>query len=150
MVTPATFRSMFSEFANPDSFSDLAITNWTNVALNLLDATRWDVMLDYGTMLYVAHHLTLARRDALAAQVGGVPGEVKGVVTAKQIDKVSASYDSRSVTLENAGSYNLTRYGVELYQLIGQFGAGGMQIQGGFPYDIWGEAWGGGYFGPTQ
>lgn len=129
-VTAASFRQQFNEFANPDLYSDFAINSWVTLALLMLDPARWDVMLDYGTSLFVAHRLALARADVLASLVSGTPGAPKGVLTSKSIDKVSASYDAASITLEGAGQYNMTRYGIELWQLMGQMGAGGLQISG--------------------
>ncbi len=140
MVTPGSFRQQFNEFANVDVYSDFAITTWTNVALSLLDAGRWDTLLDYGTSLYVAHKLVLSRRNALASLTTAVPGQVVGIQTSKSIDKVAASYDSASVALEGAGQYNSTAYGIELWQLMGQIGAGGMQVSGGFAAN---SAWNG-------
>jgi hypothetical protein len=129
-VTPASFRQAFPQFKNPDKFGDFAITMWSGIAYNLLDPVRWDVMLDYGAMLYTAHRLVLMERDVLTAIGGGIPGAVTGVLTAKAIDKVSSSYDAQSVTLEDGGDYNMTRYGIELLKLMRQFGMGGLQMSG--------------------
>ena len=129
-VTPASFRQTFPEFKDAGVYTDIQITAYTTLAGNLLDPVRWGVILDYGTSLYVAHRLALSRRDQLTQRVGGVPGEVKGPATAKSVDKVSGSFDSASVTLEDQGQWNLTRYGIEFMQLARQFGSGGMQISG--------------------
>lgn len=127
-VTPASFRAQFEEFADPQAYSDAAIGAWTTVALNLLDPNRWDTMLDYGTSLYVAHRLVLMQRGKAANAAGAIPGEVKGPSTAKGVDKVSQSFDTKAVTLEGAGFYNSTTYGIELWQLMLQFGAGPLQM----------------------
>lgn len=138
MVTPATFRQQFPEFSNPAIYEDIRINNFIAVAANLLPATRWGSLLDYGTSLYVAHKLALQQRSVLAANSGALPGAIQGVLTAKQVDKVSASYDSRSVTFEEAGQYNLTTYGIELWQLMGQIGSGGLQVDACAPNPIYG------------
>jgi hypothetical protein len=127
-VTPQSFRSTFGEFADPQAYTDAAITIWINNAVALLDECRWGTMLDYGTMLYVAHVLVVRRRSALASAVGGVPGEVKGPLTSRTVDKVSTSFDSQAVTFDAAGFYNSTTYGLELWQLMLQFGAGPLQV----------------------
>jgi hypothetical protein len=127
-VTPASFRAQFPEFADPGVFSDTAIENWTTIALLLLDPCRWNTLLDYGTSLYIAHRLSLSARDILRANAGGIPGQTPGLLTAKAVDKASAGYDVSKVALDGAGEYNATRYGVELWKLMGQMGAGGAQV----------------------
>lgn len=143
-VTSSSFRQVFNEFRDPDIYSDFAITTFTTVALNLLDPVRWGDMLDYGTMLYVAHRLVLARRDSLTSSVGGVPGATGGVLTSKSVDSVAASYDTSATTHEGAGQYNLTRYGVELWGYMMDFGSGGVQMMSStLPRDF---GWDGGLF----
>lgn len=79
-------------------------------------------------MLFVAHHLTLDARDAAAVAAGGVPGELKGPAASKSVDKVSVSYDTKAVTFEDQAFWNLTRFGIQLYNLARLIGAGGVQL----------------------
>ena len=87
--------------------------------------------MDIGVSLYAAHYLTIGRRNELAAQRGGVTGNVEGPKSAKAVDKVSASMDTKAVTIENAGFYNLSVYGIQLFQLARYVGAGPVQVNGG-------------------
>jgi uncharacterized protein DUF4054 len=128
VITPASFRQQFPAFADVDVYDDIQITLFIGVAGNLLDANRWDTLLDYGTALFVAHHLVLAARDEATVAVGGIAGAVQGILTAKAVDKVSASYDASSVSLEDGNFWNMTRYGIEFLRYARQFGAGGFQL----------------------
>jgi hypothetical protein len=144
----ATFRAMFPEFTDLGAYPDIAINAYSALALLRLDAQRWDSLLDYGVSLFVAHFMSLARKEAIAASRGKgnvAPGLVSGLATSKSVDKVSVSYDVNSILMQGAGQWNLTRYGIELYQLMGQVGAGGMQVDArsfpgpeGFPFGFTG------------
>jgi hypothetical protein len=128
MVTPGQFRQSFKAFRDPNIYDDFTINMFIGVAGNLLDPNRWDTMLDYGTMLFVAHHLALSALDEATVEAGGIGGGVKGVLNSKSVDKVAAGYDTGAVTIENAGHWNMTRYGIEFFQLAEQFGSGGIQL----------------------
>lgn len=134
-MTPTLFRSIFREFAEPDTSPDDAITFYIGLATNFLNGSessvgqRWDATsLDYGIGLFVAHHLALSQRAVATAQAGGIPGDVRGPATAKTIDKVSTSYDTKAVTWENEAFWSQTTYGVRLVDLARMFGAGGVQL----------------------
>lgn len=134
-MTPTLFRSIFREFAEPDTSPDDAINFYIGLATKFLNGStssvgqRWDdTSLDYGIGLFVAHHIALSQRAVATAQAGGVPGEVKGPATAKAVDKVSQSFDSKAVTWENEAFWNQTQYGVRLVDLARMFGAGGVQL----------------------
>ncbi len=131
MITPAQFRQDFPEFANVGTFPDSAVNLWLAVAGRLLPSLRWQDNLDLGTELFTAHHLVLSARDQAAAAVGGIPGEVKGPVASKAVDKVSVSYDTGSVSLTDAGFWNMTSYGIRFLTLGRYMGAGGIQL--GYP-----------------
>jgi len=124
----ATFRSDLPEFANATRFPDSRINFWLGIGNKLLNAQRWADLLDHGLELFVAHHLTLAKQNEAAAATGGVPGVSTGAVSAKEVDKVSVSYDTSAGLEENAGHWNLTTYGTQLIRLARMVGSGGMQF----------------------
>jgi hypothetical protein len=130
-MTPTLFRQIFREFAEPDTAPDDAINFYTTLAQSFLNPQRWGDTLDYGIGLFVAHHIAIGQRAVATAQAGGIPGDVKGPATAKSIDKVSQSYDTKAVTLEDEAFYNQTVYGVRFITLSRQFGAGGIQLGAG-------------------
>jgi Protein of unknown function (DUF4054) len=127
-VTPATFRGQFPEFSDPLVYTDSQINFWAGLAVTFINADRLSDIVDYAIALFVAHHMSIGARDQAAAAVGGQPGEIVGPKTAKSVDKVSASYDTASITLEGGGFWNSTAYGVRLLQLARMYGAGGIQI----------------------
>lgn len=128
MVTPESFRAAFRAFADSGQYSDGTIEYWVTVATGFLDPNRWGTSLDYGVGLFAAHHMVLDARDVQVTTAGGVPGDVNGPATAKQIDKVSKSMDTKAVTIENADFWNMTTYGIRFMRLAKQFGAGGIQL----------------------
>ena len=124
----ATFRQRFPEFSSEINYPDAQIQFWLDYSLVLLPADRWQDQIEYGTGLLTAHHLVIGRKNQLAADAGGVGGGVTGVQTSKSVDKVSASYDAGAVTIEGAGFWNMSSYGIQFYQLAQMIGAGGIQL----------------------
>ena len=127
-LTPATFRQQFPEFCNTGLYPDAAVSMWITTAGLLLNADRWSELIDIGTGLFVAHNLTVSARDQVAAQSGAIPGQASGIMASKAVDKVSASYDTAAIQLDNGGYYNSTSYGIRLLQMARWVGAGGVQI----------------------
>lgn len=122
------FVAAFAEFADPSQFPDSSFTFWQGIAALRLRADRWCELLDHGSMLFIAHNMVVQRRNAKAAWNGGSLGTVEGPTTAKSIDKVSKSQDAAAVTIEGAGDWNATTYGIQFYQLAQIVGAGGRQL----------------------
>jgi hypothetical protein len=127
-MDPTQFRTDFPAFANTTMYPDAVIAFEIGIATSLLNAERWGTMLNYGIELYVAHNLVLAAQAAEDSALGNTPGEMTGPTSAKGVDKVSASYDTQSVSLENAGYWGLTWYGTKFLQLARMMGAGGIQL----------------------
>ncbi len=128
-VTAAIFRTNFPAFASTTTYPDAQVNFWLTYADTLLyDVCRWADMRDYGIQLVMAHQLTLAARDAVAAAAGGSPGSVAGAVSSKAVGGVSVSYDTSAAVLENGGYWNLTTYGIQFLQLALMVGTGGFQL----------------------
>ena len=142
-VTVASFKTNFPEFASNSDYQPTQVQFWLDAASNALNPARWLSMLDAGTALFVAHHLVLSARDQKAAAAGGTPGEVRGILTAKAVDKVSAGFDAASVSLTDGGYWNSTSYGIRFLQFARWFGTGGVQV--GTPGPC--APGGGGYWG---
>lgn len=124
----AKFRQDFPEFASDTVYPDAQVTFFGDLGEALLPVCRWGTIWPYGVELFTAHHLALAARDQKAAAAGGAPGAVSGPMTAKAVDKVSASYDTAAVTLEDGAFWNATTYGIQLLYYARMFGAGGVQL----------------------
>lgn len=134
-VSVESFRATFRAFNDPGKFPDDAVTYYIQLATNFLAGSalsagnRFDPLsLDRAVSLYMAHQLTLDARDVDAVVAGAVPGELEGVATAKAVDKVSISMDSKAVTFDDEPFWNQTRFGVQLIDLVRMFGAGGIQL----------------------
>ncbi|MFG1399838.1 DUF4054 domain-containing protein [Roseixanthobacter pseudopolyaromaticivorans] len=127
-VTSASFYQAFPEFADVEKYPVATVDMWVAAARSLLSAERWGDLLDLGTGLFVAHNLALSRLATAAAASGAAPGGATGIVASKAVDKVSVSYDTSSASLEGAGAWNLTTYGVRYRQLALMIGTGGLQL----------------------
>ena len=139
-TTIAQFRGDFPEFGDPTGFPDAQVQMYLNLAETRLDQTRWDALWTYGVELYVAHNLSLSKMRAATAAAGGAPGATTGIVTSRSVGGVSKGVDIGSVTVEGAGTYNLTSYGSEFWQMVLQIGIGGVQLGASdvssFPYEL--------------
>ena len=127
-LTPSQFRSDFPEFANATVYPDSIVQMWLTVAASLVNGARWMELTNIGLVLVTAHHLVLSARDQTAASVGGVPGLMTGPTSAKSVDKVSTSYDTAAATLDNAGFWALSSFGIRFLTLARMMGAGGLQL----------------------
>ena len=143
-VTATSFIEMFPEFQNPATYPAATITFYLSLGYLLLPPVRWGTLLDYGVALFTAHHVAIAAANIATAAAAGIPGTDTAIISSKTIDKVSAGYDVNAGIIPNAAYYNLTNYGVQFYQLVLQFGAGGF-VTGGGPLPIGpGIGWGNG------
>lgn len=124
----AQFRTDFPEFADTTKYPDSAVNLWLSLGEKTLAPDRWCDYLDLGLELFIAHNLAIAAGNQLAASVGGAPGQVKGPLTSKSVDKVSAGYDTGAVALQDGGFFNLTTYGIQYLQLARMVGTGGIQL----------------------
>lgn len=129
-MTAAQLRKDYSEFQNPTLYPDPIINEWIAFATLMItpSAQRWGSIFDNGVELFTAHYLVLGRRDAAAAAVGGMPGEVKGPANSKSVDKVSVGYDTQAVIELEAGHWNLTTYGLRFIRMSRMIGTGGIQV----------------------
>lgn len=124
----AAFRQVLPEFKDQAVYPDPVIGFWLDLADKLLPLDRWCELHEQGMAFYVAHHLVLGKRDQEAVDVGGIQGEVKGPTTAMSVDKVSAGFDTGAVSLDGAGFWNMTTYGIRFLTLARCIGAGGIQL----------------------
>ncbi|WP_429498951.1 DUF4054 domain-containing protein [Robbsia andropogonis] len=123
-----SFREQFPEFSDTSLYPDAWISPWLTVAVMLVNADRFGELTDYAVALVAAHHLVIASKDAKAAMAGGVPGAITGPTASKSVDKVSVSYDTSAVKLEDAGFWGMSSYGLRFFTLCNMFGAGGFQL----------------------
>lgn len=127
-VTVAQFRQDFPEFASTVDYADAQITFYLNLAIAMLNASRWSTVLDFGTELFIAHNLSLERRAQKDGAVGGIPGATVGALNSKSVDKASAGYDMTSSLELDAGHWNLSTYGKRFIHMARLIGAGPVQV----------------------
>lgn len=127
--TYGQFVESFPEFADPETYPPGTFEFWKGIATLSLNACRWGALLDFGAQLFIAHNmLEQARALKVAANGGTSVGQVTGPLTAKAIDKISMAFNTDAVTLEGAGDWNATTYGVRFFQLARMIGSGGLQL----------------------
>lgn len=123
------FRGAFPEFVDESKYTDEMLTFWATAAESLLNSARWGDLLTHGLYLFVAHQITLAYKDYVDGTAGRAPGQsASGIVTSKSVGGVSIGYDTGSVSLQDAGNFNSTRYGREFWQLSQLIGMGGYYV----------------------
>jgi hypothetical protein len=124
----ALFRTQFPEFRDTVVYPDQQLNFWAELAEAQLRECVWLSSWQKGVSLYVAHEVTLAAQNQKAAAAGGMPGTSGGVANTKTVGSVAVGYDSENTSEKDAGWYNLTNYGKQLYRLIRLFGAGCVQL----------------------
>lgn len=130
LPTVSDFRNHYPQFADTSKYPDAQIQFRLNLAdIQLIgEGVTGKQLFPYFAELYVAHYMKLWGDDSRAAQAGGAGGSTNGVQASKSVDKVSVSYDTGMTLNPDAGFWNNSRYGAELYQMITMFGAGGRQL----------------------
>ncbi|VTP13218.1 hypothetical protein PUATCC27989T_01054 [Phytobacter ursingii] len=129
LPTPDFFRQTFTQFANETTYPDPAIQMRLNLVDALMSESRFGPdVFPYVACLFVAHYLALSAADNRSAATGGAGGVNTGILTAKSVDKVSASYDASNTLNPDAGFWNNTRYGSEFWEYLMIFGAGAIQL----------------------
>lgn len=147
-VTSESFRESFPKFMQP-RFQPATITFYITLAGSLLNADRWGELLDYGTMLFVAHNLALDAMDGVAG--GSGIGQIVGPKTAANVDRVGYSRDPSAAMDPANGHWNLSHFGLRFIQLSKMIGAGPIQ-SGHSPLDTnqgFSGGWPGVIMGPT-
>jgi hypothetical protein len=128
VIDAPTFRQQWPAFSDIGVYTDAVYNFWQGIAALRLNAERWGTLLDYGTSLFIAHHLVLVARDVQVTNAGGIPGIVNGPQTSKAVESASTSYDTSAISLTDGGYWNASMYGVQFLQLSRMIGAGGMQL----------------------
>lgn len=129
LPTPDFFRQTFPQFSNATTYPDIPIQMRLNLVDAMMSESRFGTdVFPYVACLFVAHYLALSVADNRSAATGGAGGVNTGIMTAKSVDKVSASYDTSNTLNPDAGFWNNTRYGSEFWEYLMIFGAGAIQL----------------------
>lgn len=123
------FRETFPQFSNTTTYPNTSIQMRLTLADVLMSESRFGTdIFPYVVCLFVAHYMALQAADNRSSAAGGVGGANTGIMTAKSVDKVSASYDASNTLNPDAGFWNNTRYGSEFWEYLMIFGAGAIQL----------------------
>lgn len=129
LPTPDQFRETFPQYADETKYPTPMIQARLNLADALLSESRFgEEIFPYIVGLYVAHYLYLYTVDMRSVAAGAAGGVNTGILTAKSVDKVSASYDASQTLDPNAGFWNNSRHGSEFWEYLMMFGAGAIQL----------------------
>lgn len=126
-LTIDAFRKAFPSFTS-ELYPDEAVNIRLIISDKLFSPTLWNDsdMRNHVMGLYTAHFLQLYGSKNCGGT--GSTGGVSGLVTGKSVDGASVSYDTSTGSFADAGFWNLTPYGQELWYLMGLFGAGARQL----------------------
>lgn len=122
------FRAEFPEFTE-ELYPDPAVKSRLAVANLFFQDPPWTApdVRNHAMGLFTAHFLMMYGSKAAGGTGSGVGGS-PGLVASKSVDGASISYDPSSVSFADAGFWNLTHYGQELFWLMQILGAGAIQL----------------------
>lgn len=127
----AGFREAFPSFTEA-LHPDARVAFWLRAAAMRLSPERWGDMLDDGVALFVAHQLTLEAEVNKSGDGTGGADAARGPVASesKTVGPVSSSkgYAGASTAKADAGHWNATIYGQQLYEMMRMFGVGGVVV----------------------
>ncbi len=127
-VDTCEFKKVFPEFVDDNQYPPAQIEYWGSIAELRLNADRWGNLLTHGKYLFVAHNIALSKQAQDSADRGSSVLQSTGLIASKSVGGVSVSYDTSATKIENAGNFNLTRYGRDFIQLARIVGIGGLQL----------------------
>ncbi len=131
-ITIAQFRRDFPAFGDQNLFPDDQVAFWAMVAASMLNPSRFRSALSLCMELFIAHNVAIEAAAQLGADLGGIPGLARGVISGESGGGVSASYDTSSTTDPKAGHWNYTIYGQRLVRYINMAGMGPIYVGAGF------------------
>lgn len=124
----SAFRAAFPEFTNTTKYPDAQLTFWSAFAEAQLPLCVWKDTKPFAVYLYTAHEITMAYQNVQSSTSGGTPGVQGGIANTKTVGSVTVGYDQTLNSEKDAGWWNNTNYGKQLYRLIKIFGAGAIQL----------------------
>lgn len=119
----ALFLATFPEFSDTAVYDSAMVKAWIVPAATIVSPQVFGQQLNLAVCLWLAHNVVLEAREAKTAKGGGIVGAATGPVASKSIDKLSIAY-SAAATSDDGGAFNLTSYGIRLWQMIKGFTAG--------------------------
>lgn len=141
-LSPQQFRADFPEFASTTVYPNSMVDFYIGLSVNMLNPGKFAEQFQYAQELFVAHTITIEAKAIKESSGGGIPGTMAGgIPTSKSVDKVSVSYDASVIMDQAAGHWNMSVYGIRLWQLMKLFGSGPIFVGVGTPPPLNGPAW---------
>lgn len=130
-MTPSEFRAIFPAFVSSTEFPDASIQYRLTLADAVLSPDVWTdpAILEHAKGLYAAHFLAMYGSTAVGGDgTGSMASGSSFAIASKSVDGASVSFDTGSSVFADAGFWNSTPYGRELFWLFTLFGAGARQL----------------------
>lgn len=126
-LTLKAFRAAYPSFTE-SLYPDQAVQIRLLMADKFFSPGRWSApaIRDHAMGLYAAHFLELQGSHANGGSGHG--GSASGLIASKSVDGASVSFDTATGSFADAGFWNLSPYGKELWYLMQVFGAGAIQL----------------------
>lgn len=121
------FRTMFPAFT-AEEYPDAAVEIRLSLAAEFFADPPWKAptVRNYCMGLFTAHFLMLY--GSAAAGGTGTAAPASGLIASKSVDGASVSFDTSTGSFADAGFWNQTPYGKELWWYMQTFGAGAIQL----------------------
>ena len=128
-VSIADFRAAFPAFT-PDAFPDESVSYRLTLAEAFFSPAVWsdENVRGHAICLFVAHNLAMYGSVNAGGDGSTMAGTASGAVASKSVDGASISFDTGAFMDEDAGIWNATPYGRELWWMMQIFGAGARQL----------------------
>lgn len=124
----------FPEFADDTVYAPETVDFWLVQADEVLRPAegRLGGRFLMARLLYAAHMLVIGARNMQSTAGGGSSaGSITGPIQSKTVGPISVSYGNLTdIFYKNGGFWNTSVYGLQLYQLMRVFTAGGMYVPG--------------------
>lgn len=127
----ALFLQTFPEFSNTTVYPDAMVKTWVVPGVTIISQQLFGEQYNLAVCLWIAHNIVLEARELKTANGGKIVGTATGPVASKSIDKLSIAYSS-AATSADGGAFNLTTYGLRLWQMLKGFTTGPFYL--GRPY----------------
>ncbi len=130
LFDPVAFRAQFTVFADPTLYPDITLQMYFNVASLYINPNQRSWCWIGLNTLQLTQALYLMTAHLLALNNLIIAGEVAGVLVNATVDKVTITYEAPPA--DSMWKYWLasTPYGMQLYALLVNAGAGGFYFGG--------------------
>ena len=120
-MTYDDFLKIFPEFSE---FPQARVEFYLDEADTQISKNRFGKSTEFGKALFTAHYLASldnGQRTGAGDVTGTVSSGAHGAVSSKTVGSVSVSYDTASMSFDDAGYWNSTPYGKQFFDLLKRY-----------------------------